>query len=125
MAALAVCLYIFPAYGLSLEAPLPDAAQELRAKGLFRELRCMVCQGESIADSPADVAADLRREVRSRIAAGDSEAEIRGELVSRFGDSILMVPPLNAMTGLLWAGPLLVLGLASLLLKRYFTTEAS
>ena len=121
--AIVIILYASPALALSLEPPLPDAQQEARAKALFHELRCVVCQGESIADSPADVAADLRREVRQQLAAGESEAAIREMLVSRYGDTILMMPPFNYITGLLWAGPLLVLGLASLLMRRYFSAN--
>lgn len=109
-----------PAFALSLEGPLPDAAMEMRAKALFREIRCVVCQGESVADSPADVASDVRRDIRERIAAGDSDVAIKAEMVSHYGDSILMKPPLKGTTWLLWLGPLMVLGAASLLARRYF-----
>lgn len=98
------------------DAPLPDAASEARAKALFADIRCVVCQHESIADSPAGVAADLRRLVREEITAGRSDREIRDDLVRRYGDYVLFRPPFNAATWLLWLGPGLLALLACLLL---------
>lgn len=98
------------------DAPLPDAASEARAKALFADIRCVVCQHESIADSPAGVAADLRRLVREEIAAGRSDREIRDDLVRRYGDYVLFSPPFNAATWLLWLGPAVLALLAGLLL---------
>lgn len=109
-----------PALALALEAPLPDAQQEQRAKALFHEIRCVVCQGESIADSGADIAGDLRRDVRKRVEEGESDDAIKAMLVSRYGDSILMSPPVNRMTALLWIGPFLVLFIAALAVRRFF-----
>ncbi len=83
-----------------------------------------MCQGESIADSPADVASDMRRLVRERIEAGDSEATITENLARSYGDGILMRPPLKTATFLLWFGPLIVLGFAALLAWRYFKRSA-
>ncbi len=119
-ALLGACFVAGPAFALSLEAPLSDAATEARAKTLFHEIRCVVCQGESIADSPADVASALRRDVRERLSAGVNEEAIKAELVSQYGDSVLMRPPVNGTTGLLWAGPLLVLAAGLLFARRYF-----
>ncbi|WP_226635995.1 cytochrome c-type biogenesis protein [Brevundimonas poindexterae] len=93
------------------DQPLARPEQEARAQALFNEIRCVVCQHESIADSPAGVASDMRRWVRDRIAAGESDAEIREGLVARYGDYVLFTPPLRAGTLLLWGLPLvLVLG---------------
>lgn len=109
-----------PALALTLEAPLKDAATEARAKALFHEVRCVVCQGESIADSPADVASDLRRDIRERLVAGENEEAIKEMLVEHYGGQILMKPPVTPATWLLWAGPALVLAAALGLARRYF-----
>jgi cytochrome c-type biogenesis protein CcmH len=92
------------------EDRLPDLAQELRAQEIGRELRCMVCQNESIEDSDADLARDLRRLVRERVAAGDEPAEVIRFVHARYGDFVLLRPPFNAVTALLWAMPALALG---------------
>jgi cytochrome c-type biogenesis protein CcmH len=113
-----------PAHALPIAAPLPSPPQEARARALFHELRCVVCEGESIADSNAAVAADMRRDVRRRIAAGESDGQIKAYLVSRYGDVILMRPPLKSATALLWFGPLIILALASLLAVSYFRRRA-
>lgn len=90
------------------DAPLKDPAAEARAQALFEEIRCVVCQHESIADSPAGLAADVRREVRAWVAEGRSDAWIRGALVERWGDFVLFRPPLGPGTIALWAGPFLL-----------------
>lgn len=87
------------------DRPLADAAQEARAQALFKDVRCVVCQHESIADSPAGIAADMRRLVREEIASGASDAAVREDLVRRWGDYILFTPPVRWTTGLLWFGP--------------------
>jgi cytochrome c-type biogenesis protein CcmH len=91
---------------------LPDRAQEARARALQKEFRCLVCQGESIDESGAPLAADLRRLIREHIAKGESDAEIEHYLVARYGDFILMKPPFQADTYALWAAPFAVLLLA-------------
>ncbi len=91
------------------DRPLPDAAQEARARALFADIRCVVCQHEAIADSPAGIAADMRRLVREEIAAGRSDGQVRDDLVRRYGDFVLFTPPMRAGTWLLWFGPLAVL----------------
>jgi cytochrome c-type biogenesis protein CcmH len=108
------------ALALSSEAPLPDPALEARAKALFHELRCVVCQGESVADSPAEVAAAVRLDVRTRIAKGASDQSILDLMAQQYGENILMTPPLAANTALLWFAPLMMLGLAGLLARWYF-----
>ena len=101
------------------DRPLPDAAQEARAQALFDRIRCVVCQHEAIADSPAVIASDMRQLVRDQIAAGRSDAEIREDLVRRYGDFVLFQPPVRFGTWLLWFGPVTLLaGVLALLLWR-------
>ncbi|KQY80410.1 cytochrome c-type biogenesis protein [Brevundimonas sp. Root1423] len=103
------------------DRPLPDAAQEARAKALFADIRCVVCQHEAIADSPAGIAADMRQLVREEIAAGRTDAQVRDDLVRRYGDFVLFKPPVRAGTWLLWFGPLAALaavGIGLLALAR-------
>jgi cytochrome c-type biogenesis protein CcmH len=90
--------------------PLADAALESRAKSLQRELRCLVCQGQSIDESNSALAADLRRLIRQQIQAGQSDDDIKNFLVARYGAFVLMKPPVRQDTFFLWFGPgLLVL----------------
>ncbi|MEO8813348.1 MAG: cytochrome c-type biogenesis protein [Caulobacteraceae bacterium] len=98
---------------------LADPAGEARARSLFRETRCLVCQGESIDDSEADLARDLRRVIRGQVAAGRDDGEIRAFLARRYGDFVLFRPPLDPANAVLWGSPFLValLGLGWLLLK--------
>jgi cytochrome c-type biogenesis protein CcmH len=87
------------------DRPLTDPTQEARARALFGDIRCVVCQHESIADSPAGIAADLRGLVREQIAAGKTDDEIKADLLRRYGDYVLFQPPLRIGTWLLWFGP--------------------
>ena len=99
-------------------APLAeDEAIEKRLTVLAEELRCLVCQNESLAGSRADLAEDLRREVRKLMKEGKSDAEVKEFLVSRYGDFVLYRPPVKPTTWLLWAGPfaLLAIGIAVLI----------
>lgn len=86
-----------------------SAQEEARFKALSEELRCLVCQNQSLADSDAELARDLRREVHEMIDAGKSDEQILDFLVARYGDFVLYRPPLNASTLLLWIGPFVVL----------------
>ena len=88
---------------------LADPALEARAVALQKELRCVVCQGQSLDESNAPLAADLRRLIRVKIAAGESDGEIENYLVARYGNFILMKPPLELDTYALWFGPLVLL----------------
>jgi len=92
-------------------APMADPAQEARAQSLEMEIRCVVCQNEPIAQSTADIAADMRALVRERVAAGDSDDQIRNFFRVRYGDFVLFRPPFDPRTWLLWGAPLLLLGL--------------
>jgi cytochrome c-type biogenesis protein CcmH len=98
---------------------LADPALEARARAISQELRCQVCQNQSIDDSNAPLAADLRRLVRERLQAGDSDDAIFAFLTQRYGDNVLLRPPLRLDTALLWFGPpaLLLAGGAALLRK--------
>ena len=92
------------------EDRLPDPAQEARAHALFRQVRCVVCQNESIDDSEADLAADLRGIVRSQVAAGRSDAQIRAFLTARYGEFVLLKPRFSTGNALLWLAPFAVVG---------------
>jgi len=104
---------------------LKDPAQEARAKALMEELRCLVCQGQSIADSDAPLAGDMRHEVRSKIAAGESPGEIKTWLVARYGNWVSYDPPFDAATAFLWLGPLLFLAIGGWLAFGRFRRGAS
>lgn len=107
---LAFLLVLAPlaAWAVQPDEILKDPKLEARARALSAELRCMVCQNESIDESHADLARDLRLLVRERLQAGDSDAEIRAFLVRRYGDFILLKPPFKLETWLLWGTPVLV-----------------
>jgi cytochrome c-type biogenesis protein CcmH len=90
---------------------LADPAREARAVALQKEFRCLVCQGESLDESGAPLAADLRRLIRARIEAGDSNAQIESYLTARYGEFILMKPPLEPETYVLWFGPAIILAI--------------
>jgi cytochrome c-type biogenesis protein CcmH len=94
-----------PAFAVQPDEILPDAAMEARARELSRELRCMVCQNQSIDDSDAPLARDLRLLVRERLKAGDSNQQVLDFLTARYGDFVLLKPPLKAETLLLWLLP--------------------
>ena len=98
-----------PALALSPGERLKDPALEERARELSAELRCLVCQNQSIDDSDAELAKDLRRLVRERLVAGDSNAEVKTFLVERYGDFVLLKPPFGWHTLILWLTPFLVL----------------
>jgi cytochrome c-type biogenesis protein CcmH len=111
--ALVLLLLAGPAFAVLPSEKLPDPALEARARALGQELRCLVCQNQPIDDSNAPLAADLRRLVRERLTAGDSDEGIRAYVVQRYGDYVLLKPPLRADTYLLWYGPFAILGLAA------------
>jgi cytochrome c-type biogenesis protein CcmH len=96
-----------PAYWANRQ--LPDAKQEAKARALMEELRCLVCQGQSIADSDADLAGDMRDLVRRRIAAGEKPDSIRAWLVDRYGDWISYRPTAKPVSWPLWAAPVILL----------------
>ena len=110
-ALLAAGLLAGPARAISDPAEmLHDPAQEQRAETVGRQLRCLVCQNESIEDSGADLARDLRAIVRQRVTAGDNNRQIIAWMVARYGDFVRLRPPFNAVTALLWLSPVLAVG---------------
>ena len=121
---LSLCFFVALALGLAVapgprgsgvalaqvvDQPLPDPEMEKRAVALHKRVRCLVCQNQSIHDSEADLARDLRGIVRERLAAGDSDEAALQYLVDRYGDWALLRPPLNTRTIALWGGPLVLL----------------
>lgn len=100
-----------PAWAVNPDEMLDDPTLESRAKDIGKGLRCLVCQNESIEDSNAELAGDLRRLVRERVTAGDSNAEVIDYVVSRYGDFVLLKPPVKAETLILWIGPAAILAL--------------
>jgi cytochrome c-type biogenesis protein CcmH len=99
------------------DTQLPDPRQERQAKALMEEIRCLVCQGQSIADSNAEMAGDMRALIRRRIQAGENPASIRAWLVARYGNWVTYDPPLEPVTWPLWGLPVLLI-LAGLWLAR-------
>lgn len=97
------------ALSLAAAAAFADDALDARLKALESELRCLVCQNQTLAESEAPLAADLRKEVRELAQAGKSDDDIRGYLVARYGDFVLYKPPVKPVTYLLWFGPFVLL----------------
>jgi len=127
MAALALLFLAAPAFAQSTLPPsryaytqLEDPRQEAEAKALMETLRCLVCQGQSIADSDADMAGDMRALVRERIAAGEKPEAIRSWLVDRYGAWVSYRPPVEPLTWPLWAAPLVLVGLGAWLARGRF-----
>ncbi|MBV8848111.1 MAG: cytochrome c-type biogenesis protein CcmH [Methylobacteriaceae bacterium] len=116
-----------PAYAVRPDEMLPDPQLEARAREISSELRCMVCQNQSIDDSDAPLARDLRLLVRERLNAGDSDSAIRTFLTARYGDFILLKPPFKFQTALLWTGPVLIflIGALIIFLRRTRSDSAS
>jgi cytochrome c-type biogenesis protein CcmH len=102
------------------DTQLADPGQEAQAKALMETIRCLVCQGQSIADSDAELAGDMRAMVRERIAAGEKPAQIRAWLVRRYGSWVSYDPPLNRTTWLLWSAPALFLVVGIMIAARSF-----
>ena len=114
----ALLLLALPALAVEPAERLPDPAMEARARAISAELRCLVCQNESIDESHADLAHDIRVLVRERLQAGETDTQATQAVVSRYGDFVLLRPPVKPATWLLWFGPIAVLlaGLAGTLI---------
>jgi cytochrome c-type biogenesis protein CcmH len=118
-----VCLALLlgaavPAFAVAYEKAFDDPAMQARYEHINRELRCLVCQNQTIGDSNAELAVDLRRQVREQIAAGKTDGEIIDYMVTRYGDFVLYQPPVKATTLLLWGGPALLLLLGAFTMWR-------
>jgi len=99
-----------PAYAVSDPAELlADPRQEIRAENIGQQLRCLVCQNNSVEESESDYARDIRRVIRERVTAGDSDAQVIAWVTARYGDFVRLNPPFNALTVLLWGSPVLAL----------------
>lgn len=102
------------------DTQIADPAKEAQARTLMETLRCLVCQGQSIADSDAEMAGDMRSLVRTRIAAGESAESVRGSLIRSYGDYVTYDPPLRAVTAPLWIAPIVLLLIGGLIAARSF-----
>ncbi len=124
-----ILMTVAPAHAVNPDEILADPALEARAREIGKELRCLVCQNQSIDDSDADLARDLRVLVRERLTEGDSNQQVIDYVVSRYGDFVLLRPPVKSTTYLLWFGPaiILVLGLIAVFLfyRRRTASSAS
>jgi len=115
---------VLPAHAAVDPLPFRDRAEEVRFQNLTRQLRCLVCQNESLNDSAAPLAADLRRDVFEQMRAGRSDAEIKAWLTARYSDFVLYDPPLRAGTWLLWFGPLLIVLAGAVAIARVVRRRA-
>lgn len=122
MITLAATLLHVSALAVPPDEQLSDPVLEAKAREISKQLRCLVCQNQSIDDSDAALAKDLRRIVRERLSAGDDEAAIKDFVVARYGEFVLLKPRLNAQTALLWGSPILLvllgIGFAGYSLRR-------
>jgi cytochrome c-type biogenesis protein CcmH len=119
IAVLLLLLLSSPAQAFEPDEVLKDPVLESRARAISAHLRCPVCQNQSIDDSNAPLSKDLRLLVRERLLAGDSDAQVKQFLVARYGEFILLKPPLAAATIVLWIAPLLLLGAAAVVVLRW------
>jgi cytochrome c-type biogenesis protein CcmH len=123
---LALLVSAAPAFAVNPDEMLADPALESRARAISAELRCMVCQNQSIDDSNAELAKDLRLLVRKRITAGDSDQQVVSYLVSRYGEFVLLKPRFEAKTLLLWGAPILLVlfgGLSLVIFARRYAGQ--
>ena len=120
-----LCAAAVPALAIDYERAFDDPAMQARYEHINRELRCLVCQNQTIADSNATLAQDLRREVREMLAAGKSDDEIRTFMVDRYGDFVLYKPRMTPVNYLLWAAPVLLLLLGTFLGLRFIRKHAA
>ncbi len=131
----AVALFLLAAAPVMADSNLPPAAlantqlkdpqQEAKARDLMYTLRCLVCQGQSIADSDAEMAGDMRALVRQRISQGESPEAVRQWLVARYGDYVTYDPPFSWITAPLWLAPLVMLGIGAFLARGSFKRKKS
>ena len=116
---------LVPAYAIDPGEALGDPALEARARALSVEFRCLVCQNQSIDDSDAPLARDLRAMVRARLLAGDSDRDIRAAVTERYGEFVLFRPRFDGATAILWLLPVFLLGIAGWFVTRMFSRTTS
>ena len=116
---------LVPAYAIDPGEALGDPALEARARALSVEFRCLVCQNQSIDDSDAPLARDLRAMVRARLLAGDSDRDIRAAVTERYGEFVLFRPRFDGATAILWLLPVFLLGIAGWFVTRMFSSTTS
>jgi len=124
-AVLLLVLSVSPGFAVEPGEVLDDPVLEARARKISKGLRCVVCQNQSIDSSDADLAGAMRVLVRERLVAGDSNVEVNNYMVSRYGDFVLLKPPLKKSTYVLWFGPLLIIGLGILTLIIFYRRRRS
>ncbi len=119
--AILLVLMLFPvaAFAVNPDEVLPDPGLEARARAISTELRCMVCQNQSIDDSNADLARDLRLLVRKRLTDGDSDRQVLDYIVSRYGEFVLLKPRLSEKTYVLWGAPIVLMGVGGLAMALF------
>jgi cytochrome c-type biogenesis protein CcmH len=122
---LLACACAGTAFAIDAQKAFDDPALQARYEHINRELRCLVCQNQTIADSNATLAQDLRREVKSMIAAGKTDVEIREFMIARYGDFVLYRPRMTASNFLLWAAPVLLLLLGTFIGIRYIRRQSA
>ena len=120
LALLLSMVFALPAHSVAVDKPLGDPMQEARARAIHKQLRCLVCQNQSIEDSNASLARDLRILVRDRISAGDAAEAVIRFVVDRYGDWVLLQPPLKSETIPLWAAPAIFLAISILLIVLWY-----
>ena len=116
---------LVPAYAIDPGEALGDPGLEARARALSVEFRCLVCQNQSIDDSDAPLARDLRAMVRARLLAGDSDRDIRAAVTERYGEFVLFRPRFDGATAILWLLPVFLLGIAGWFVTRMFSRTTS
>lgn len=107
-----------PAYAVTIEEPLPSPTQEQQAQRIIHQLKCVVCEGQALAESDAPLAIQMRAQIRHHVAQGKNEQEIIDYFVTRYGEAILLRPPLTAATLLLWLAPLMFVLVGAVVLWR-------
>lgn len=117
-------IFSFNSYALSVENRLENQALEAKAKEIFKQIRCVTCDGESINDSRAKVAVSMRDIIRKELKQGASKQEVLTMFVQSYSDSILMNPPIKPQTFLLWASPFMMMFLAMLILYRFLKNQS-
>ncbi len=120
IAALAVALWSLPAPAVNPDEMLANPVLEKRAREISKALRCLVCQNQSIDDSDADLAKDLRIIVREQLLNGDSDSQVIDYVVARYGDFVLLKPPFKGATLVLWLGPAVIVGLGIMAVVLFF-----